>query len=171
MLKNESAFEELLEQNYGIIRKISNLYGQSPDDKADLSQEISIHLWHAFPKYDENQKFSTWMYRIALNVAISHYRKNRTKGNFFTRYDENIHNIPASGGENNENRLALLEKFISELKELEKALMLLYLDKKKHEEIAEILGISTSNVGTKIARIKQTLKQRFGNHKGENNGE
>lgn len=110
------------------------------------------------------------MYRIALNVAITHCRKNRTKGNFFTRYDENIHNIPASGGENDENRLALLEKFISELKELDKALMLLYLDKKKHEEIAEILGISTSNVGTKIARIKQSLKQRFENHKGENNG-
>ncbi|MCA0387118.1 MAG: sigma-70 family RNA polymerase sigma factor [Bacteroidetes bacterium] len=167
MIKNESAFEKLLEQNYGIIRKISNLYGQSPDDKADLSQEISIQLWHAFPKFDENQKFSTWMYRIALNVAISHYRKNRTKGNFFTQYDENLHNIPASGEENRENKLALLEKFISELKELDKALMLLYLEKKKHEEIADILGISVSNAGTKIGRIKQLLKQKFDSYKGE----
>jgi RNA polymerase sigma-70 factor (ECF subfamily) len=170
-MRNKSSFEDLLVKNSGIIRKVVNLYGLSMDDKKDLTQEITIQLWYAYPKYDENYKVSTWMYRIALNVAISHYRKNRTKEGIFVRYDEKSYNTSASESENKERKLALLERFISELKELDKALILLYLDKKKHEEIAEILGISTSNVATKISRIKQTLKHRFENHDGENNAE
>lgn len=167
MNNNSASFEELLDNNFGIIRKVANLYGTTQDDKEDLKQEITIQLWKAFPKYDVNLKFSTWIYRIALNIAISHYRKSRTKSNLFARYDDKAYNTPAVEPETSDKRLMLLEKFISDLKELDKALILLYLDGKKHEEIADILGISVSNAGTKIGRIKQLLKQKFDSYKGE----
>jgi RNA polymerase sigma-70 factor (ECF subfamily) len=96
-----------------------------------------------------------------LNVAITFYRKNTTRANNHTLLDEQTEQIPTDDKTADERQLVLLEKFISELKEIDKALMVLYLEDKSHAEIAEILGMSNSNVGTKIARIKEKLKTRF----------
>ncbi len=164
-MDKDNSFEQVISQHRGILWKVANLYCQNEEDRKDVVQEMLIQLWRAFDKYDSNFKYSTWIYRIALNVAISFYRKNSAKENRTTTLEtEEIAVSPAEISET-ENRLSLLEKFISELKELDKALMLLYLEEKSHKEIAEILGISTSNVATKINRIKENLKRRFAEEK------
>ena len=147
----------------GIIHKVANMFCKSPEDKDDLIQEIMTQLWSSFEKYDDAYKLGTWMYRVSLNIAISFYRKNQTQEKYFMPLDEKLDVISNDENEVETNNLELLEKFISELKEFDKALMLLYLEKKSHQEISEILGITTSNVSTKIARIKEGLKQQFSN--------
>ncbi len=111
------------------------------------------------------QPLSTWMYRVALNVAISFYRKKKNGSVISIR--ENDMDLPdkTHGTDELEENIAQLQQFISELKELDRALMLLYLEAKPYQEIAEILGISETNVATKISRIKETLKQKFSNLK------
>ncbi|MEJ7626240.1 MAG: sigma-70 family RNA polymerase sigma factor [Ferruginibacter sp.] len=158
-------FQELIEQHKGILLKVARTYCQDPEDRQDLIQEIMIRVWQSFHKYNDSFKISTWLYRISINVAISFYRKN------VLRKTRNIplHNQehPAVGVEiyETEQQLNLLEKFINELKELDKALLLLYLEEKSHAEIADILGISAGNVGTKVGRIKDKLKYRFSQNK------
>ncbi|WP_242674985.1 RNA polymerase sigma factor [Niastella populi] len=132
------------------------------EDRKDLIQEIIVQLWRSFDQYNDKYKYTTWMYRIALNVAISFYRReNRRKqltnplpDNIFDLADEN------NGGETGK-QISYLNQFIGELKELDKALVLLYLEEKSQQEIAEITGISETNVSTRIGRIKKILKQKF----------
>lgn len=147
----------------GIIHKVANIFCKNQEDKDDLIQEIMAQLWSSFEKYDDAYKLGTWMYRVSLNIAISFYRKEQTLEKHFMPLDEKMDIISNDENENETNKFELLEKFISDLKEFDKALMLLYLEKKSHQEISEILGISTSNVSTKIARIKEGLKQQFSN--------
>jgi RNA polymerase sigma-70 factor (ECF subfamily) len=156
---------QIIMQNMGIIHKVANMFCKSQEDKDDLVQEIMTQLWSSFEKYDDAYKLGTWMYRVSLNIAISFYRKKQTQEQYFMPLDEKLDIISNDENENEieTNNLELLEKFISNLKEFDKALMLLYLEKKSHQEISEILGISTSNVSTKIARIKEGLKQQFSN--------
>lgn len=151
----------MLEQNKGLLFKVVNLYCRNEDDKSDLLQEIKIQLWRSFEKYNDEFKLSTWIYRVSLNVAISFYRKRSAHKNRALPLEG--YEIPAEEMESDEQemKLALLEKFIHELKEFDKALMLLQFEEKSHSEIAEILGISVTNVSTKIARIKAKLKERF----------
>lgn len=164
MTKNKETFLLLLEQHKGILIKICNAYCQAKDDKEDLSQEIVYNLWKAFANYTPNHKFSTWLYRIALNVAISYYRKEK-RSLQYTPYDENLIVFSEEGyNKELEGNLLLLQQFIFELKEIDKSIMLLYLDDKSYHEIAEITGISETNVATKISRIKANLKTKFSNH-------
>jgi RNA polymerase sigma factor (sigma-70 family) len=155
----QEAFLSVIEQNKGIIYKIANSFNKDEEDKKDLVQEITLQLWRAYPGYNQQSKLSTWMYRVALNVAITFYRKEKKKNDLI---------MPVSGamiefiGEETQvdlsHELMLLQQFINELKELDRALMLLYLEEKSQKEI---LGLSESNIGTKINRIKEKLKQRF----------
>jgi RNA polymerase sigma-70 factor (ECF subfamily) len=160
---------QIIMQNMGIIHKVANMFCKSQEDKDDLVQEIMTQLWSSFEKYDDAYKLGTWMYRVSLNIAISFYRKKQTQEQYFMPLDEKLDIISNDENENEveTNNLELLEKFISKLKEFDKALMLLYLEKKSHQEISEILGITTSNVSTKIARIKEGLKQQFSNHNNQ----
>ena len=158
------SFEQTIERHRGLLHKVVNIYCRNESDKNDLLQEIMIQLWKSFDKYDDRYKLSTWIYRIALNVAISFYRKNSAQKNQTISIKENVAAIEPPAVSEKEARLLLLEKFIGELKELDKALMVLYLDGKNHQEIAEILGISTTNVSSKVGRIKDKLKERFSNY-------
>lgn len=154
-------FQELVEQHKGILFKVARTYCRNPDDRQDLVQEMMIQVWQSLHKYNDHYKISTWLYRIALNTAISYYRKNtkrQTETVPLTEYTPEPVEIDQS---TKEHQLTLLELFISELNDLDKALIVLYLEDKKHAEIADILGISESNVGTKIGRIKTKLKARF----------
>jgi len=153
-------FLAVVNSNKGIIYKIANSYCKNSDNRNDLVQEIIIQLWKSFDNYNEQYKHSTWLYRIALNVAISFYRKS--KRDLSTPLTENIIEIiqEEESGELDEN-VRLLYQFINELDELNKALMLLYLDNKTHKEMAEVLGITETNVATKIGRIKEKLKNKF----------
>lgn len=154
-------FQEIIEQHKGIMFKVARAYCQDEEDRQDLIQEMMIQIWQSILKYNDQYKISTWLYRISLNVAISFYRKNATRVSKFIALNEQTAEIPIEDKSENERQLNLLEQFISELKELDKSLMILYLEDKSHIEIADILGISVSNVGTKIGRIKDKLKTRF----------
>ena len=158
-------FQELIQQHKSILIKVARMYCQNEIDRQDLIQEIMIQIWQSFPKYNEKFKISTWLYRISINVAISFYRKNAVRKNNSIPLGEQVLQIKEDEKSDKEHQLNLLDLFISELKEFEKALMLLYLEDKSHIEIADILGISVGNVGTKIGRIKDQLKKRFSQFK------
>lgn len=161
-IKNQNQlFQELIEQHKAILFKVARTYCQDEIDRQDLIQEIMIQLWQSFHKYNEKFKISTWMYRISINVAISFYRKNADRKNNSIPLNEQIFQMKEDEKTETEQHLNLLDQFISELKEFDKAVMLLYLEEKSHIEIADILGISVGNVGTKVGRIKDKLKQRF----------
>lgn len=165
MTKDKEFFLHQLQQHKGIIIKICNSYCPWKKDRDDLAQEIVFNLWKAFEDYTPDYKFSTWMYRIAINVAISFYRKER-RSLQFSAFTENliIFDDDDNAAGQLEGNLALLQKFVQELKEIDKSIMLLYLDDKSYKEIAEIIGISESNVATKINRIKANLKLKFSNN-------
>jgi RNA polymerase sigma factor (sigma-70 family) len=155
-------FTNLIEANKGILYKVCNNYCKDPSKRDDLAQEILIQLWKSLSSWDAKFPFSTWMYRVALNVAISHYRKEKNLLNPET-LDEQA--IQVAGDSDNwtekEEKLHQLQRLINQLKALDKALMLLYLDGKSYQEIGLILGITQTNVATKISRIKEQLKQSF----------
>ena len=167
---NSVAFQELIEQHRGILYKVARAYCPPEEERQDLIQEMMIQIWQALPRYNAQYKSSTWIYRIALNVAISYYRKTTTQQRRQQALDAKVlQGTEADSGEK-EQQFRLLEQFISELKELDRALMVLYLEDRNHAEIAEILGISISNVATKVGRIKDKLKQRFSQHQNQSNG-
>ena len=155
-------FLNLVKENRGIIFKICNSYCPNKNQREDLAQEIIFQLWKSYGTFNNIYKFSTWMYRIALNVAISFYRKeSRTAQSIsFIEIVPEVEDKKESYYETAEN-ISRLQQFINELKELDKALMILYLEEKNHQEIADILGITETNVATKLSRIKQKLKQKF----------
>ncbi|MDR3386580.1 MAG: sigma-70 family RNA polymerase sigma factor [Rudaea sp.] len=153
-------FHELLKRHRKIVFKVAHSYSRHPDDRADLAQEIAAQLWRAFPAYDGRRPFSTWMYRIALNVAISFLRNHRHREQHSVPLDEEHHDtIGATGVQpESDERVRLLHRFIAQLDGLNRALLLLYLDEKTYREIAEILGITETNVATKIGRLKQRIR-------------
>lgn len=153
-------FLSVIKSHKGIIYKVANSYCKNAENRNDLVQEIIIQLWKSFDKYNKEYELSTWMYRIALNVAISFYRKD--KKDLATPLTESIIAMvhEEEPGELEEN-VRMLYQFINELDELNKALMLLFLESKSHKEMAEVLGISETNVATKISRIKEKLKKKF----------
>lgn len=159
--EQQQFFQEIIQQHKGILIKVARVYCRNENDQQDLIQEMMIQIWQSIHKYNDQFKISTWLYRISLNVAISFYRKSTTRANRFTVLDEQMTETPIEDYAESVQQLNLLEQFISELKEFDKALMILYLEDKSHAEIAEILGISVSNVGTKIGRVKEKLKIRF----------
>jgi RNA polymerase sigma-70 factor (ECF subfamily) len=162
--EKERLFEQMIQMHRGILYKVVNTYCNNGEDRKDLLQEIMLQLWRAFDNYNPQYKISTWFYRIALNVAISDYRKNSVKRDSLVSLDDSNDQISDSAATDAEFHFMLLDRFINELKELDKALMLLYLEERSHQEIADIMGISTTNVSTKIARIKNKLKQQFSKH-------
>ena len=155
-------FLKLIQDNKGIIIRICNSYCARKSDREDLAQEITIQLWKAGDHYDPNQKFSTWMYRVALNVAISWYRKGKSAilPVLLNEAHYEMEDVSGAEDEATEN-INLLQRFINELPELDKALMILFLEGKTHAETGDILGISETNVATRISRIKKKIKQRF----------
>ncbi len=161
-MEKSGLFLSVIERNKGIVYKVANSYCKSIDDRQDLVQEIIIQLWRTFENFDQQYKHSTWIYRISLNVAISYYRKENTRKKISAPLNDGIFNFTNEDNINDkETDLGILQQMIAELKDLDKALMLLYLEEKPHKEIAQIIGISESNVATKINRIKNSLKQKF----------
>jgi len=155
-------FVQLLEEHKRILYKVASAYCADAEDRRDLVQEMVIQLWRSFPRYDDRLKFSTWMYRVAMNVAISFLRSEGRRGRETVALDEVpdlIDNAAADRvlGEAGDD-LRLLERLVSRLAEMSRALLVLYLEGYQHGEIAEILGISATNVGTRLNRIKNRLK-------------
>lgn len=159
-------FEKIVQQNKGIIYKVVRAYCQNEEDRKDLVQEIMIQIWHSLPKYDQKFAITTWIYRISINVTISFFRKQNTRQFARNKLNESHLLVQENQHDEKEEQLKSLEQFISELNELDKAFMLLYLENKSYAEIAEILGFSVTNVGTRISRIKDKLKNRFSHING-----
>jgi RNA polymerase sigma-70 factor (ECF subfamily) len=151
-----SEFTDLIRRHAGLIHKIAYAYCRDAADREDVVQEIAVQLWRARDRYDERFRHTTWIYRIALNVAISFYRRERRHREHGLPIEEAtlVAIEPAEPGED----VRLLLRCIDDLGALEKALVLLYLDGNDHAATAEVLGISASNVGTKLGRIKQKLR-------------
>ena len=164
-LVKDKDYLKILEDNKGLIYKVANSYCNNEEDRKDLFQEISIQIWKSLHRYDKQYKISTWIYRIALNVAISYYRKIKTRQYQTASLAETSFDIIDYQQDDTSVEIDRLFTFIHELKELDRAVMLLYLENNSYKEIGEILGISVTNVATKINRIKIKLKQRFTNHK------
>ncbi len=153
-------FTELIEQNQGIIFKVSRIYCNNTVCRDDLFQDILLQLWKSFPVYDKTRKFSTWMYRIALNTAISQWRKDKTrKLNVVDELQVSVTDNDTFD-ESNE-RAQLLNQAINKLSKAEKSIIVLYMDDYPYDEISEITGITVSNVGVKINLIKKKLQEHL----------
>jgi len=154
--KLKKEFSDLVAGNQGILFKVSGMYCSDPTCREDLFQDILLQLWKAFPGYDRSRKFSTWMYRIALNTAITRLRKDH--GPEVERPGTIPEPAAEEEGPEEDEAVRALHRAISRLNRAEKAVMLLYLEECSYEEIAEVTGISVSNVGVKINRTKKKLK-------------
>lgn len=154
----EQNFVELLEKHQNIVHKVCRLYTNNQDAHNDLFQEITIQLWKAYPKFRGDAKFSTWMYRVGLNTAITLYRKSKRsiKTQEFETVSFKIKSVEYDDTE--EQQLKLLYEAVHQLNDIEKALVLLYLEDKNYKEISETLGISEVNARVKMNRVKKKLR-------------
>ena len=153
-----SPFTDLLRQHAGLIHKIAYAYCPDAADREDVLQEIAVQLWRSCERYDERFRQTTWVYRIALNVAISFQRRERRHRERRLASDAHLITVAAVPQVEPSEDVQLLLRCIDGLGALDKALVLLYLDGNEHVSIADVLGISVSNVGTKLHRIKQKLR-------------
>lgn len=155
----EEQFVTLLEENQNIVHKICRLYTNNRDQHNDLFQEITIQLWRAFPKFRGDSKFSTWMYRVGLNTAITLYRKS--KRTVQTQdFDSVMFRISSEEYDDTvEQQLKLMYSAVKELNDIDKALVFLYLEDKNYSEISETLGITEVNARVKMNRVKKKLKK------------
>lgn len=156
----QAQFLALLEAHRRLLYKVARVYGRSPEDREDLMQEAVGQLWRAFPRYDARHRFSTWMYRIVLNVAISWRRRERTQTQHLVPAGEEIFQVALDAADESED-VALLYRCIEKFDDLDRALLMLYLDGRSHQEISGVLGITTTNVATKIGRLKDRLREDF----------
>lgn len=151
-------FEKEIKLHELLIHKVCRIYAYTAADRQDLFQEIVIQLWKAYPKFKGQSKFSTWLYRVAINTAITGLRKK--KG--FIQYhepDKLPMNISDSHNSNEEEQLQQLYAAVEKLNEIEKAIVMLYLEDKTYEEMEDILGITSGNLRVKMNRIKEKLRQ------------
>ncbi len=161
---DQQRFETLLRDHFGIVFKVAGMYARGREDRDDLAQEISAQCWRSFASFDQRRaKFSTWMYRVALNVAISHARRRRRDmaEHFEPLEQRHLETTGIEAPPEADERLSALRVFLAELDELNRALMVLYLEERSYAEMADVLGISETNVATKIGRIKQKLRTRM----------
>ena len=159
-MSKKEVFTAAIKENEGILFKIAAVYTNSSEDKQDLIQEIIYQLWKSYDSFNQQSRFSTWMYRVALNVAIYQLKVSKKKILTVSIEDQNF-NYQEDDNSAIEEKWKLFRKQIEGLNLLDKAIVTLYLDDKSYDEIAEVIGISSSNVGTKISRIKEKLKSQI----------
>lgn len=166
-MDNIVAFIEAIKANEGLIYKIASLYTDSKEDREDLVQEIVYNLWKSFESYNQKSRLSTWMYRVAMNVAIYHLKIAKRKV-LTVPLEGQDHGFNEAETNDAEEKLKTMRHHLNLLNLLDKGIVFLYLENKSYEEIAEIVGISLSNVGTRLSRIKEKLKKKFlkNNHYG-----
>lgn len=156
------SFLTQINQNIGILHKVSKIYFDIKEDQEDVIQEMMYQLWHSFPRFNGNSKFSTWMYSVCINTALTYSRKSRKRI---------VHTVP-----NVQDQVDIIEEdykeesirhlmhCISKLTKLNKAIILLYLENMTYEEIARVTGLSKSNVSVRLVRIKKEIENNFNNN-------
>lgn len=155
----EKEFLQIIKRNQGIIHKVCNIYCDDQDDRNDLFQEIVAQLWKSFPSFREESKFSTWMYRVALNTAITSFKKTKRRPDQNRLTYENFQVKDENYDTETEDEIKNLHRAVAQLTGVEKSIVLLFLENKKYEEIAEITGITQNYVRVKMNRIKKKLKK------------
>ena len=148
-------FIQLVNQNLGIAHKISRVYAMDAEEREDVLQEMMYQLWKSYKSFDGRSKFSTWMYSVCLNTAITHLRKEKRSPMQVSLTSIDIPDVAEDGGK--EEMLTELFIAIERLDKIDKSIVLLYLEKKSHEEISEITGLTRSNVAVRFSRIKSKL--------------
>ena len=155
----EKEFLQIIQKNQGIIHKVCNIYCDTEDDRNDLFQEIVVQLWRSYPTFRKESKVSTWMYRVALNTAITSFKKSKRRPDQNRLTYENFQIEDEAYDTETEERIRSLHKAVNHLTGIEKSIVLLYLENKKYEDIAEITGITQNYVRVKMNRIKKKLKK------------
>jgi RNA polymerase sigma-70 factor (ECF subfamily) len=155
----EKEFLQIIQKNQGIIHKVSNIYCDTDDDRSDLFQEIVAQLWKSYPTFRNEAKVSTWMYRVALNTAITSFKKRKRRPDQNHLSYENFQIVDEKYDTKIEENIKELHKAVKQLSGIEKSIVLLFLENKKYEEIAEITGITQNYVRVKMNRIKKKLKK------------
>ena len=155
---DKKEFINLINKNRNIIHSICNVYCGNHCDREDLTQEIIYQLWKSFSSFKNKSLFSTWMYRVSLNTAISTVRAKK-KSPEINNFSENLNEIPDSADSGLDKLSIELNKAIIALRPLDKALIMLWLEKKKYSEISEITGLSEKNVSVRLVRIRADLKE------------
>jgi len=155
----QEEFVKLVQEHRSLLYKVCRLYCFSEDSRQDLFQEMIIQLWKSYPRFRGESKFSTWLYRIALNTAISDLRKQRRRPSTVETNDipTPLQDMTWPGEE--EEQLQQLYSAINRLSEIEKALVMLYLEDRSYEEMEEILGINQNNLRVKMLRIREKLRK------------
>jgi RNA polymerase sigma factor (sigma-70 family) len=159
-MASETEFTKLIQEHQGLLIKVASVYTNTTLDREDLFQEIVYQLWKCFESFRGESKITTWMYRVGMNTAITHLKKSKRYTVTAPLSEGVVMGMP-SEDVIYEERLAMLHSYIQNLNQLEKGLMLLVLEGKSYGEIAEITGLSASNVGTRISRIKKKLKDNI----------
>lgn len=157
--ETEQKFNKLIYENQAILHKICHVYCEVEADREDLFQEMIINLWKGFASFKRKASFSTWMYRVALNTAISQTRKRKKRFWERTTLEKDVAYEENKDKQEKEIQLNALYSAIRQLKKVERAIILLYLEEKSYQEIAEITGLSKSNVSVKLVRIKLKLEK------------
>jgi len=159
----DNIFIQHINQNLGIAHKVSRVYFQDGDDREDVLQEMMYQLWRSYPCFDGHSKFSTWMYKVALNTAITYAKINgRELGK--ERLPADYNQLTENSEQNNVNeKLTFLYGAINALSGMDKAIILLYLEDNSYDEISTITGLTKSNVSVRLVRIKKNLKEQLKN--------
>ena len=158
METKEKHFLQLLNEHKGILFKICKIYEDNANDRNDLLQEMTLQLWLAFDSFRGESKFSSWMYRVALNTAIVFFKKQKRRPDS-EQLSGNFEQIDVDLNSQKEEQLALFYKAVQHLDKVEKALIYLYMENQTHEEIGENLGITAGNARVRLNRIKNKLKE------------
>lgn len=165
-MDDRTAFAHLLQAHRGIVHKVAASYARHPDDRVELAQEIAAQLWSAFRGYDRDRPFSTWMYRVALNTAMTHARDRRMRDRHIDSVDGDAAFDAVGATPADADAAVLLAQVMGSLDAPSRALLLLHLEARSTQEIADILGLSPTAVTTRIHRIRQRLRDRFAPEQG-----
>jgi RNA polymerase sigma-70 factor (ECF subfamily) len=155
----DNAFIEEINQNLGIAHKICGIYFSDSEEGEDVLQEMMYQLWRSYPRFNARSKFSTWMYRVCLNTALTFKRKNRQGKN--ESLSVTHHQIAQEDSINQEPSIKMLLEAIADLSAVNKAIILLHLENMSYDEIAAITGLSKSNVSVRLVRIKKELETQL----------
>src|SRR5687768_12035855 len=150
----EKEFIKAIQEHEQIIHKVCNMYMHDKHDREDLFQEIILNAWKGIIQFRQEAKFSTWLYRVALNTAITMFRKEKKKAVFKLRNEYASAELPGE----EEDQYQAMRKAIEELSEIDKALVMLYFEDYSHQEMANITGLTVNNIAVKMNRIKSKLK-------------
>lgn len=157
MKTKQTEFLQLINQHKGILYKVSKTYMDNIEDQNDLTQEIILQLWKSYERFEGNSQFSTWMYRVSLNTALTYFKKEKKNAEKHT-FLENLDRLDEEISDEKETQLVLFYKAVHELNKVEKALIFLFMEGQSHKEIGKNLGITEGNARVKLNRTKDKLQ-------------